>query len=309
MEGSPDLFWAMASLAGGFSFLGIGIIFRSLWAPRARTGVPESTGKAQGRMPVPPHQPHPSTSPDQYRLEGRNEILERNHRVLQQELQEVRNRLLEQVAQMAQETSLRTHLEVALGKAHEECDELRALIESTSQANAELTLRKSLLEAENSDLKGRIAGTRRSPVPTYFPKSQTLATGVANSPSKDALRYSFHSLPPVTPPPAIPAPSPTAPVASTPVTPAPITPPPAPEATPAATPGPTPASIRPSAVITKTQPATIPASQGFPAAEPTVLPVRNRAWSLELQNFRRRTAERPVKRGDVPDPPKPLSKP
>jgi hypothetical protein len=44
-------------------------------------------------------------------------------------------------------------------------------------------------------------------------------------------------------------------------------------------------------------PGVLSAMEGFPAAEPTVVPVRNKTWSIELQNFRRRTAEKPIKRG------------
>jgi hypothetical protein len=152
----------------------------------------------------------------------------------------------EQGAQVARETALRMHLEVALGKAHEECDQLRIQLDSAKQTHTELNLQKALLEAENSDLRVHLDKATHVPLPP--------------------------------PAPAPPAPRPaTAQSERTPE--AAIHPP------------------RASALLMVGSPGVLSAMEGFPAAEPTVVPVRNKTWSIELQNFRRRTAEKPIKRG------------
>ena len=111
MEGTPHLFWALTSLGGGVGFLGVGIAVRSLMVNGFFLSRPPAT------KPVPkdasPVQQAPS--PEQSRLEGRNQILESSHWVLQQELLELRGKMAEQGAQVARETALRMHLEVALG--------------------------------------------------------------------------------------------------------------------------------------------------------------------------------------------------
>jgi len=242
MEGTPQLFWLLTSLGGGVGFLGVGIAVRSLmlqgfFSSRATTSKPDP--KESPSLPLPP-------SPEQSRLEGRNQILESSHWVLQQELVDLRGKMAEQGAQVARETALRMHLEVALGKAHEECDQLRIQFESAKQNHTELNLKKALLEAENSDLR------------VHLDKAMQV------------------SLPP--PAPAPPAPRPATAQSER-----------APEA---AIPPP-----RASALLMVGSPGVLSAMEGFPAAEPTVVPVRNKTWSIELQNFRRRTAEKPIKRG------------
>ena len=185
-------------------------------------------------------------SPEQSRLEGRNQILESSHWVLQQELLDLRGKMAEQGAQVARETALRMHLEVALGKAHEECDQLRIQLESAKQNHTELNLKKALLEAENSDLRVHLDKAMQVPLP-----------------------------------PPVPAPSAPRPVAvQTERAPDTAIHPP-----------------RASALLMVGSPGVLSAMESFPTAEPTVVPVRSKTWSIELQNFRRRTAEKPVKRG------------
>ena len=242
MEGTPQLFWLLTSLGGGVGFLGVGIAMRSLMVHGFfvnKSAKQKTDQKAPPALPLPP-------SPEQSRLEGRNQILESSHWVLQQELVDLRGKMAEQGAQVARETALRMHLEVALGKAHEECDQLRIQFESAKQNHTELNLKKALLEAENSDLRVHL---------------------------DKAMRV---SLPP--PAPAPPAPRPATAQSER-----------APEA---AIPPP-----RASALLMVGSPGVLSAMEGFPAAEPTVVPVRNKTWSIELQNFRRRTAEKPIKRG------------
>lgn len=243
MEGTPHLFWALASLGGGVGFLGVGIAVRSLLVHRFFSNgatAPKATAKETPPLP-------PVPSPEQSRLEGRNQILESSHWVLQQELLELRGKMAEQGAQVARETALRMHLEVALGKAHEESDQLRIQFESSKQTLTELNLQKALLEAENSDLRSRLEKATQAP-----------------------------PAPPILPAPAI--------------QPAAVQP----EVPPAAT------SIQPprtSVLLAAGSPGVLSATEGFPAAEPTVVPVRSKNWSIELQNFRRRTTEKPIKRG------------
>ena len=236
MEGTPQLFWLLTSLGGGVGFLGVGIAVRSLMLQ----------GFFSSRATTPKPDPKESPSPEQSRLEGRNQILESSHWVLQQELLDLRGKMSEQGAQVARETALRMHLEVALGKAHEECDQLRVQFEAVKQNHTELNLQKALLEAENSDLRVHLDKATHVPLPP--------------------------------PAPAPPAPRPaTAQSERTPE--AAIHPP------------------RASALLMVGSPGVLSAMEGFPAAEPTVVPVRNKTWSIELQNFRRRTAEKPIKRG------------
>ena len=242
MEGTPQLFWLLTSLGGGVGFLGVGIAVRSLMLQgffSSRATTPKPDPKESPSLPLPP-------SPEQSRLEGRNQILESSHWVLQQELLDLRGKMSEQGAQVARETALRMHLEVALGKAHEECDQLRIQLDSAKQTHTELNLQKALLEAENSDLRVHLDKATHVPLPP--------------------------------PAPAPPAPRPaTAQSERTPE--AAIHPP------------------RASALLMVGSPGVLSAMEGFPAAEPTVVPVRNKTWSIELQNFRRRTAEKPIKRG------------
>ena len=242
MEGTPQLFWLLTSLGGGVGFLGVGIAVRSLMLQgffSSRATTPKPDPKESPSLPRPP-------SPEQSRLEGRNQILESSHWVLQQELLDLRGKMSEQGAQVARETALRMHLEVALGKAHEECDQLRIQLDSAKQTHTELNLQKALLEAENSDLRVHLDKATHVPLPP--------------------------------PAPAPPAPRPaTAQSERTPE--AAIHPP------------------RASALLMVGSPGVLSAMEGFPAAEPTVVPVRNKTWSIELQNFRRRTAEKPIKRG------------
>jgi hypothetical protein len=243
MEGTPHLFWALTSLGGGVGFLGVGIAVRSLMVNGFFLSRPSAT------KPVPkdaqPLQQAPS--PEQSRLEGRNQILESSHWVLQQELLELRGKMAEQGAQVARETALRMHLEVALGKAHEECDQLRMQFESGKQTLTEQNLQKALLEAENSDLRSRLEKA------TQAPPAPPILAAPAMQPA---------SVPPEVPPAA--------------------------------------ASIQPprtSALLVAGSAGVLSATEGFPAAEPTVVPVRSKNWSIELQNFRRRTTEKPIKRG------------
>ena len=242
MEGTPQLFWLLTSLGGGVGFLGVGIAVRSLMLQgffSSRATTPKPDPKESPSLPLPP-------SPEQSRLEGRNQILESSPWVLQQELLDLRGKMSEQGAQVARETALRMHLEVALGKAHEECDQLRIQLDSAKQTHTELNLQKALLEAENSDLRVHLDKATHVPLPP--------------------------------PAPAPPAPRPaTAQSERTPE--AAIHPP------------------RASALLMVGSPGVLSAMEGFPAAEPTVVPVRNKTWSIELQNFRRRTAEKPIKRG------------
>lgn len=244
MEGTPHLFWALTSLGGGVGFLGVGIAVRSLMVHRffsSGTSATKPTPKDSSPLTTTP-------SPEQSRLEGRNQILESSHWVLQQELLDLRSKMAEQGAQVARETALRMHLEVALGKAHEECDQLRIQFESSKQTHTELNLQRALLEAENSDLRGRLDKATQTP-----------------------------------PAPPIPAPA------------APQTPAVQPEVAPSSAVPVQPS--RASALLAVGSPGVLSATEGFPAAEPTVVPVRSKSWSIELQNFRRRTTEKPVKRG------------
>ena len=247
MEGTPHLFWALTSLGGGVGFLGVGIAVRSLMVNGFFLSRPSAT------KPVPkdaqPLQQAPS--PEQSRLEGRNQILESSHWVLQQELLELRGKMAEQGAQVARETALRMHLEVALGKAHEECDQLRMQFESGKQTLTEQNLQKALLEAENSDLRSRLEkATQAPPAPPIL-------------------------VPPPPPPAAAPAEA----------------------AVSSSTTAPSVQPLRNSALLAAGSPGVLSAAEGFPAAEPTVVPVRSKNWSIELQNFRRRTTEKPIKRG------------
>ena len=242
MEGTPQLFWLLTSLGGGVGFLGVGIAVRSLmlqgfFSSRATTSKPDP--KESPSLPLPP-------SPEQSRLEGRNQILESSHWVLQQELLDLRGKMSEQGAQVARETALRMHLEVALGKAHEECDQLRIQLDSAKQTHTELNLQKALLEAENSDLRVHLDKATHVPLPPPAPAPP--APRPATAPSERA------------PEAAIPPP-------------------------------------RASGLLMVGSPGVLSAMEGFPAAEPTVVPVRNKTWSIELQTFRRRTAEKPIKRG------------
>jgi hypothetical protein len=88
-------------------------------------------------------------------------------------------------------------------------------------------------------------------------------------------------------------------------------PPSAPPRPPVSEPAPStlPAPVRLPAILTHPRNGILSAEEGFPAAEPTVMPVRTEAWSLELQNFRRRTAEKPVKRGKQTPVPSPAQSP
>jgi len=242
MEGTPQLFWLLTSLGGGVGFLGVGIAMRSLMVHGffVNKSVTQKTDqKDPPALPLPP-------SPEQSRLEGRNQILESSHWVLQQELVDLRGKMAEQGAQVARETALRMHLEVALGKAHEECDQLRIQFESAKQNHTELNLKKALLEAENSDLRVHLDKATHVPLPP-------------------------------------PAPAPPAPRPAT--------------AQPEGAPDSASRPPRASALLMVGSPGVLSAMEGFPAAEPTVVPVRNKTWSIELQNFRRRTAEKPIKRG------------
>jgi hypothetical protein len=243
MEGTPHLFWALTSLGGGVGFLGVGIAVRSLMVNGFFLSRPAST------KPVPkdasPLQQAPS--PEQSRLEGRNQILESSHWVLQQELLDVRGKMAEQGAQVARETALRMHLEVALGKAHEECDQLRMQLEASKQTHAEQNLQKSLLEAENSDLRGRLDKATQAPPAPPIPAAPAMQPAAVQ--------------------PEVPTPA---------------------------------ASIqtpRTSTLLITGSAGVLSATEGFPSAEPTVVPIRSKNWSIELQNFRRRTTEKPIKRG------------
>lgn len=238
MEGTPHLFWALASLGGGVGFLGVGIAVRSLMVngfflsrPAATKPVPKDASPVQQ-----------APSPEQSRLEGRNQILESSHWVLQQELLELRGKMAEQGAQVARETALRMHLEVALGKAHEESDQLRMQFESGKQALAELNLQRAVLEAENSDLRSRLEKATQAPT---TPPNAAPIEAADSSPATAAANQPLRTL----------------------------------------------------TLLAAGSPGVLSATEGFPAAEPTVVPIRSKAWSMELQNFRRRTTEKPIKRG------------
>ena len=244
MEGTPQLFWLLTSLGGGVGFLGVGIAVRSLmvhgfFSTRATTPKPDP--KESPSLPLPP-------SPEQSRLEGRNQILESSHWVLQQELLDLRGKMSEQGAQVARETALRMHLEVALGKAHEECDQLRIRFESAKQNHTDLNLQKALLEAENSDLRVHLDKAMQVPIPPPAPAPAPPAPRPATVQSERAPEAAIH------PP-------------------------------------------RASALLMVGSPGVLSAMESFPSAEPTIVPVRSKTWSIELQNFRRRTAEKPIKRG------------
>ena len=105
MEGTPQLFWLLTSLGGGVGFLGVGIAVRSLMVHgfvSTRATTPKPDPKDSPALPLPP-------SPEQSRLEGRNQILESSHWVLQQELLDLRGKMSEQGAQVARETAMRMH--------------------------------------------------------------------------------------------------------------------------------------------------------------------------------------------------------
>lgn len=242
MDVTPQYLWILVSLGGGVGFLGAGIAIRSFLTSRF---LPASSTFAKPVVKDPPPLPVQAPSPEQSRLEGRNQILESSHWILQQEMLELRSKMADQVAQVARETALRVHLEVALGKAHQECDQLRSQIDSTRQSHSELALQKALQDTEIADLKLRL---------------------------EKALQPGPAAVPPPAIGPAKAGPSETD--ASTPIKP-----------------------VRLPAILTHPRNSILSAEEGFPAAEPTVVPVRTKAWSLELQNFRRRTAEKPVKRG------------
>jgi hypothetical protein len=238
MEGTPHLFWALASLGGGVGFLGVGIAVRSLLVHRFFSNgatAPKATAKETPPLP-------PVPSPEQSRLEGRNQILESSHWVLQQELLELRGKMAEQGAQVARETALRMHLEVALGKAHEESDQLRIQFESSKQTLTELNLQRAVLEAENSDLRSRLEKAPQAPT---TPPNAAPIEAADSSPATAAANQPLRTL----------------------------------------------------TLLAAGSPGVLSATEGFPAAEPTVVPIRSKAWSMELQNFRRRTTEKPIKRG------------
>ena len=244
MEGTPQLFWLLTSLGGGVGFLGVGIAVRSLMLQgffSSRATTPKPDPKESPSLPLPP-------SPEQSRLEGRNQILESSHWVLQQELLDLRGKMSEQGAQVARETALRMHLEVALGKAHEECDQLRIRFESAKQNHTDLNLQKALLEAENSDLRVHLDKAMQVPIPPPAPAPAPPAPRPATVQSERAPEAAIH------PP-------------------------------------------RASALLMVGSPGVLSAMESFPSAEPTIVPVRSKTWSIELQNFRRRTAEKPIKRG------------
>lgn len=247
MDITPQHIWILASLGGGVGFLGVGIAMRSFLASRL---LPPTAPVAKPAVKEAATISIAAPSPEQSRLEGRNQILESSHWILQQEMLDLRSKMADQVAQVARETALRVHLEVALGKSHQECDQLRAQIDAARQNHAELTLQKALLDTEITDLKLRLEKALQAVPPPVAP-------------------------PPLTPPPTVP------PQAAGPE-PVPTTPAP---------------PVRLPAILTHQRNGILSAEEGFPAAEPTVVPVRTKAWSLELQNFRRRTTEKPVKRG------------
>ena len=207
----------------------------------SRATTPKPDPKESPSLPLPP-------SPEQSRLEGRNQILESSHWVLQQELLDLRGKMSEQGAQVARETALRMHLEVALGKAHEECDQLRIRFESAKQNHTDLNLQKALLEAENSDLRVHLDKAMQVPIPPPAPAPAPPAPRPATVQSERAPEAAIH------PP-------------------------------------------RASALLMVGSPGVLSAMESFPSAEPTIVPVRSKTWSIELQNFRRRTAEKPIKRG------------
>jgi hypothetical protein len=242
MDITPQHIWILASLGGGVGFLGVGIAMRSFLASRL---LPPASPVAKPAVKEAAPMPIAAPSPEQSRLEGRNQILESSHWILQQEMLDLRSKMADQVAQVARETALRVHLEVALGKSHQECDQLRAQIDAARQSHAELTLQKALLDTEITDLKLRLEKALQAVPPPLAP-------------------------PPAVPPQAAPPES----ARSMPVPP-----------------------VRLPAILTHPRNGILSAEEGFPAAEPTVVPVRTKAWSLELQNFRRRTTEKPVKRG------------
>jgi hypothetical protein len=240
MDITPQHIWILASLGGGVGFLGVGIAMRSFLASRLLPpAAPVAKPAVKEAVPMPIAAP----SPEQSRLEGRNQILESSHWILQQEMLDLRSKMADQVAQVARETALRVHLEVALGKSHQECDQLRAQIDAARQNHAELTLQKALLDTEIADLKLRLEKALQAVPPPVAPPQ---AAGPEQVPT-------------------LPAPP-----------------------------------VRLPAILTHPRNGILSAEEGFPAAEPTVVPVRTKAWSLELQNFRRRTAEKPVKRGKSP---------
>lgn len=231
----------VGAAAGGFA----------VWVGSRRVNSSSSVVAWNAKTDVPASSP----TPEQSRLEGRNQILESSHVILQQDLIEARAKILHFNADLARESALRAHLEVALGKLHEDLESLRSQLESAKQSESRVQNLLTQSQEENISLKGRTAELERllgearnqasvsapvssvSPIPEpppiringFHPKIQGAENG-----------NGFHSVEP-----------------------------------------------SPSQVVT--------AVSKLAQAAPTVLAGKPPKWALELENFRRRTAEKPSK--------------
>ena len=204
------------------------------------------------KVDVPAVQP----TPEQSRLEGRNQILESSHVILQQDLIEARAKILHFNADLAREAALRAHLEVALGKSHEDLESLRSQLESAKQAESRVQSLMHQSQEENASLKRRVAELEQV---LEESRNKTLSPGTISSvsivsePAPGRIN-GFHPKPSVIENgngmhPAEPAPAPV-----------------------------------------------VAAASKLPIAAPTVLASKPPKWAIELENFRRRTTEKPAKK-------------
>jgi hypothetical protein len=153
MDITPQHVWILASLGGGVGFLGVGIAMRSFLASRLVPPASPVT-KPVVKEAATLASPAPSRNKAASRAETRS--WKSSHWILQQEMLDLRSKMADQVAQVARETALRVHLEVALGKSHQGMRSTRAQIDAARQSHAELTLQKALLDTEIADLKLRL---------------------------------------------------------------------------------------------------------------------------------------------------------
>ena len=70
-------------------------------------------------------------------------------------------------------TALRVHREGSLGKANQECEQLRDQFDAARQNHAELALQKALLDTEITDLKLRLEKALQAVPPPVAPPPLT----------------------------------------------------------------------------------------------------------------------------------------
>ena len=111
---APLTISALASTGGAFW------IWRRWSNLSRRPEVPPVTGSANGDQPGSKERNEARQKEDCARIEGRNQLLENSHYLLQQELQETRARVVSLHTDLAREQSLRLNLEAALDQARAE---------------------------------------------------------------------------------------------------------------------------------------------------------------------------------------------